>query len=246
MLDNTHRPLSKLRLRSPRITLQRLQDIVVSGYVPRDLNILRAEILNDHRVRSRMFILDFIPPNSVGAELGVFTGLFSSVLARERKISRVTFVDAWWEAFGDYFPDWGAYTDYGRIGTRKAYEVAKKRIYGSRLPNRVVEVGSVYDWLRSQPNRSLDWVYLDTGHAYEETKRDLELLDLKIADNGLIMGDDWQIERDNFHHGLFLGVTEFLRSYNFELILCGKCSQWILRRSLGERSTSPNTVERSS
>ena len=190
-----------------------------------------------------MFILDFIPPNSVGAELGVFTGLFSSVLARERKISRVTFVDAWWEAFGDYFPDWGAYTDYGRIGTRKAYEVAKKRIYGSRLPNRVVEVGSVYDWLRSQPNRSLDWVYLDTGHAYEETKRDLELLDLKIANNGLIMGDDWQIERDNFHHGLFLGVTEFLRSYNFELILCGKCSQWILRRTLGERSTSPNTVE---
>src|SRR6267378_4371578 len=99
-----------------------LQDILLSGYVPRDINILRAELREPHRIKGRLFIVDFIPPNSVGAELGVFTGLFSSILAKERKISRVTFVDPWWEAFGDHFPDWGVYTDYGRVSTRKAFE----------------------------------------------------------------------------------------------------------------------------
>jgi hypothetical protein len=229
MLNIGKRSLS--RLRGAGIMLRSLQDILLTGYIPRDISILRAELLCEHRVKSRLLVLDFIPSNSVGAELGVFTGLFSSVLAKEPKISRVTFVDPWWEAFGEYYPDWGAYTDYGRISTRKAYEVAKKRIYRSRLPNRVVEVGSSCDWLTRQADRSLDWVYLDTVHNYEGTKRELALLDLKVTDTGLIVGDDWQIDRNHVHHGLYLAVNEFVKSSNFELVLCGERNQWILRRS---------------
>src|SRR5215468_1562044 len=153
-----------------------LQDILISKYVSADLSILRAELRAPHRIMGRRFIVDFIPPNSVGAELGVFTGLFSSILARERKITRVTFVDPWWEAFGDHYPDWGAYTDYGRVSTRKAFEVAEKRISGAALPNRTLEVAYSYDWLQNQSDESLDWVYLDSTHSYEGTKRELGLL----------------------------------------------------------------------
>jgi glycosyltransferase involved in cell wall biosynthesis len=209
-----------------------LRDILLSGSIPRDPHILRAELRAAHRIRSRLFILSFIPANSVGAELGVFTGLFSSILARQRKIARVTFVDPWWQEFGEQYPDWGAYTDYGRVSTRKAFEVAEKRILRSGFPNRVIEVGTSFEWLANQPDRSLDWVYLDSTHSYEGTRRELELLNLKITDTGLILGDDWQSDRNHQHHGLCLAVNEFLRTTNFELILCGVRNQWVLRRSV--------------
>ena len=216
-----------------------LQDILSSGYLPRDINVLRAEPRVPHRVRSRLFLCHFIPANSVGAELGVYTGLFSSVLAREKKIARVTIVDPWWKAFGDHFPHRGAYTNFGRVNTRIAFEVAKKRILRSGLPNRRIEIDFSYAWLQGQPDNSLDWVYLDSTHSYEGTKRELELLNVKITDTGMILGDDWQYDRSHRHHGVCLAVNEFLKSSDFELILCGKHGQWILRRSLRDNSTLP-------
>src|SRR5262245_7926619 len=93
-------------------------DILASGVIPFDTSILRAEALVHHRVRQRKFLLDYIPESSIGVEIGVFTGLFSSILAKHPKISRVTFVDPWWTAFGEHYPDWGDYTDQGRLETR--------------------------------------------------------------------------------------------------------------------------------
>ena len=214
-----------------------LQDILLSRYIPRDVNILRAELFAHHRIWERKFLLDFISPNSVGAELGVFTGLFSAVLSRQRRISQLTFVDPWWKAFGDCYPDWNAYTDYGRIKTRAAYETARRRIFQSQLPRRVIEVGSSYDWLQSQPDESLDWVYLDSTHTYEGTKLELDMLNRKLRGNGLILGDDWQTSRDHRHHGIFLAVNEFLQTSNFEVMLCGKRTQWVLRRSLKDNTS---------
>jgi Methyltransferase domain len=213
-----------------------ISDVFVSGYWPRDRHVLRAELRYPHRVRTRQFLLRFIPADSVGAELGVFTGLFSAILARNRRISKVTFVDPWWKAFGSHYPDWGAYTDYGKVSTRCAYEIAGARITRANLSNRIVEIGYSYDWLAAQPDKSLDWVYLDSTHHYEGTKRELELLDRKINDRGLILGDDWQIERNHIHHGVCLAVNEFLKISNFELILAGDRGQWVLRRALDNAS----------
>jgi len=206
-----------------------LRDILLSGYMPRNVNILRAEIRADHRIRRRLFMLQFIPPNSVGAELGVFTGLFSSHLAAYRNVAQVTFVDPWWTAFGDYYPDWGAYTDFGRVKTRAAYAAAERRVQQHGIPNRVIEVASSYDWLASQADESLDWVYLDTTHSYEGTKRELALLKRKLTERGFILGDDWYDE-GHIHHGVSVAVNEFLRDGDFKVILCGHEAQWVLRR----------------
>lgn len=232
-------PLKNLRTFARRITpvpnltgrIQSLRDILLTGYFPKDISILKAEIWANHQVKTRIFLLKFIPDNSVGAELGVFTGLFSSILARERRIAHITFVDPWWKAFGDHYPDWGAYTDYGRIKTRSAHDTARRRISRAGLPNRIVEVASSYDWLESQPDESLDWVYLDSTHSYDGTMRELTLLDRKLKDTGLILGDDWQMDRNHRHHGVCLAVNQFLKTGNFEIILCGVHNQWILRRS---------------
>jgi methyltransferase family protein len=216
-----------------------LADILVSRVVPFDQRLLRAEALVPHRVPERRFLLNYIPDSSVGAEIGVFTGLFSSLLAKQAKILHVTFVDPWWKAFGDTYPDWGRYTDHGRVSTRNAYEIAKKRVLRPGLRNRIVDVAFSYDWLESQPDESLDWVYLDSTHTYEGTKRELELLSRKLRENGVLLGDDWQPDRHHRHHGVALAVSEFLKTSDFEPVLCGVAGQWVLRRRLKRNADLP-------
>jgi hypothetical protein len=213
-----------------------LRDILMSGHVPMDWSVLKAEICIDHRVRNRLFILSFIPPRSIGAELGVFTGLFSSRLAEHPNVLRVTFVDPCWTLYGDCYPDWGRYTDYGRLKTRAAYSVAKHRILRHPLPNRSVEVATSYDWLAAQADESLDWVYLDSTHSYEGTKRELALLARKLKHGGLILGDDWADTGP--HQGVFLAVNEFIKHSNFKVVICGHEIQWVLRKDESEPSSS--------
>jgi hypothetical protein len=216
-----------------------LADILASGVMPLDISLFKAEALARHRVAERKFLLNFIPENSVGAEIGVFTGLFSSVLSQHAKISQITFVDPWWKAFGEHYPGWGRYTDHGRVRTRSAFELARKRILRPGLDRRIVEVAFSYDWLESQPDESLDWVYLDSTHTYDGTKRELELLNRKVREDGIVLGDDWQPDRNHRHHGVALAITEFLRASDFEPILCGVSGQWILRRRLKSNSSLP-------
>jgi hypothetical protein len=213
-------------------------DIFYSGHIPKDLNIIKAELRADHRVKQRLFLLQYLPPNSTGAELGVFTGLFSAVISRQQKLSKVTFVDPWWTLYGERYPDWGSYTDYGRLRTRQAFETAKRRILFG-FPNRFVEVASSHEWLECQPDESLDWIYLDSTHTYDGTKRELKLLNRKLRETGLICGDDWQSDRDNRHHGVFLATNEFTREEGFEFVLCGLNMQWIMRRKLKDTFVLP-------
>ena len=216
-----------------------LRDIYHSGYVPRNLSILRAERSVWHRVPEWAFIFDFMPPNSVGAELGVFTGLFSSLIARQQKFAQVTFVDPWWEAHGEFYPNSGPYTDFGRVKTRDAFDTAKARISRAKLANRFVEVGFSYDWLESQPDETLDWVYLDTTHKYEGTQRELNLLNRKIKQDGLIIGDDWYPDRSHRQHGVYVAVNEFIKLSDFEMMFCGPYFQWIVRRNPKKKSVLP-------
>ena len=216
-----------------------LYDIALSRVLPTDLSAFRAESRVNHRIRERRFLIKLLPPNSTGAEFGVFTGLFSSLLARERKIAKVTFVDPWWTAHGDYYGDWGAYTDFGRLSTKTAHSLAVRRIRRSGLRGRSVEVAFSYDWLERQSDQSLDFVYIDSTHTYEGTRNELLLIDRKLKPDGLIMGDDWRPDRGDRHHGVSLAVNEFMRTKGFEAVLAGVSSQWIIRRPVTDKSSLP-------
>ncbi|MFZ1988673.1 MAG: class I SAM-dependent methyltransferase [Alphaproteobacteria bacterium] len=207
-----------------------LGDILQSGVLPRDQASWRAECLVRHRIAERRFLLDFIPPDSSGAELGVFTGLFSAVLARESKAKCITFVDPWWLAYGDSYPSWGAYTAFGTLSTKSAYDLARARISKAGLAGRSTEAAFSYDWLNGQPDRSLDWVYLDSTHSLEGTRAELKLLDAKLTETGVILGDDWQWDQTHRHHGVSLAVNEFVKISDFEFVFCGLAMQWMLRR----------------
>jgi hypothetical protein len=212
-----------------------IRDVIYSGCISRDLSVLRAELNARHRVRERRFLIDYLPAESTGVELGVFTGLFSGVLSRQQKFSKLTFVDPWWLAHGECYSDWGSYTDFGRLKTRQAWEAARRRILNGHS-NRTIEVAFSQDWLECQPDESLDWAYIDSSHAYDGTWQELRLLNSKIRRTGLICGDDWRPDRNNKHHGVSLAVNEFVRAEGFEFVMCGVNDQWIIRRKLKDAS----------
>ena len=187
----------------------------------------------DHRVDARHEILEFVKDGTIGAELGVFTGLFSREILRLRKPSSLFLVDPWWLAFGDFYPDWGPYTANGRLGTRTAHAAVEARVAEAKgsCDVRIVVDRSI-SWLNSLPNDFLDWVYLDSTHEYDDTLRELLLIDKKLKKDGVILGDDWWIEPANQHYGVFRAIHDFIRMRQFDLIRADRHNQWALRRTL--------------
>jgi hypothetical protein len=196
-----------------------------------DQALRAAETETDHRVEARRAILDFIRPGSVGAELGVFTGLFSEFILRNAAPRVLHLVDPWWQAYGEYYPDWGAYTDYGRLTTRAAHDAAVARTEQARGECAVeCHVEFSADWLSRQDDASLDWVYVDSTHHYEDTVQELELLCRKLRPDGYVLGDDWDPTPARPEHAVCPAVHEVLRRHpELELLYAGADHQYALR-----------------
>ena len=102
-------------------------------------------------LEERKWILPLVPKHSVGAELGVFTGLFSEAISEAVQPKRLYLVDVWWTQFGEYYPDWNVYTDFGRLPTRVAYEAAVTRTT-SAMTEVIPIVSNSIAWARSIPD----------------------------------------------------------------------------------------------
>jgi len=74
--------------------------------------------------------------------------------------------------------------------------------------------------IASLPDQHLDWVYLDTDHSLETTRKELELLLPKMKAGGIIAGHDYI--QGNWVGGIRYGVVEAVREIcvneNWELI----------------------------
>lgn len=193
-----------------------------------------AEHDADHRLEARRGILDLVAPGTVGAELGVFTGLFSEVILEAVRPSVLHLVDAWWLAYGELYPDWGAYTDHGRLPTRGAYDAVVARGEAARGECVVeIHVSTSADWLRSLPGASLDWAYVDSTHEYADTLEELELLAEKIRPDGIVLGDDWRPDPGHAHHGVFRAAHELVRAGMWDVLRVDEHTQWALRPAVG-------------
>lgn len=189
-----------------------------------------AETKGEHRVESRRSILRLLQPGTVGAELGVFTGLFSEVIVADVKPAVLHLVDPWSLAYGERYPDWGAYTDDGRLTTAAAQEAAEARAQAARPACDVrVHVSTSVAWLRTLDDHALDWAYVDSTHEHADTLEELRLLATKIRPNGLVLGDDWQPSPDHPHHGVFRAVHDVIRAGVFDMVRVDEHMQWALR-----------------
>ncbi|MDG2001939.1 MAG: class I SAM-dependent methyltransferase [Novosphingobium sp.] len=226
--------MSKLEMvrKAFKLAINTPLDLLRAGIVSLDPVLLRTELFASHRVRERQFITDMLPKGGVGAEIGVFTGMFSTVLLDRACPREIYFVDVWWKEFGPRYPDWGRYTDRGRLGTKTAYRAAAKRIAKHAGDARVeLLVDYSAKFLAELPDHYLDWAYLDTSHSYEQTLEEVSLLQKKLKPGGILVGDDWNESPGHHHYGLSQAVNEVLASGGFRLIGLYPSKQWAIATS---------------
>jgi len=176
-------------------------------------------------------MLGMLPKHSVGAEIGVFQGQFTREILRVVRPRRLHLVDSWWLQLGEYYPNWGAYTDFGRLRTREAYDRARQIAAAHAEPHVCqFHVADDVECLATFPDCYFDWVYLDTSHEYERTRRELSAIARVLKPAGLLMGDDWIEDPSNVHHGVCRAVTELCETEGWQLVARDIFSQWCIQR----------------
>lgn len=179
--------------------------------------------------KKRAEFLEYFPNDSVGMEIGAFKGEFSKLILKIIQPTEFHLIDVWWLLYGEHYPDWGIYTDYGNLKTKDAYQQTLNNINGFEDTCKV-HVGNDLKIIYKFPDHYFDWVYIDSSHNYEHTINELFLLDSKLKENGLLTGHDWQPDVEHIHHGVYKAVVEFCEATTWRVIYLDNHTQWALKR----------------
>jgi len=159
------------------------------------------------------FTLNFIQPDSVCAEIGVWKGQFSKEILK-RKPGKLYLIDPW-KSITDIPERWHAAPQEEMDGIYE--EVVKD--FDSRDEVEIIRKFSA-DAVSGIEDNSLDWIYIDGNHSYEFVKQDLELWWPKLKHGGCICGDDYQegkYQIEVLEFGVIKAVDEFTENNSNEI-----------------------------
>jgi hypothetical protein len=165
--------------------------------------------------------------HAVAAELGVLKGDFSRLIVGELQPERLHLVDPWYLLGTEW--DW----EHGDRSTIHALNGVLQAFEGELAHGQVVlNIAYDQDFLATLPDAYFDWIYLDTTHAYEQTKLELQLLQKKVKPSGVIAGDDWQPDPAHPHHGVYKAVQEVIAEGKYQILYADTHNlQWAIARA---------------
>jgi hypothetical protein len=169
---------------------------------------------------SREDVLPLLPKGGIIAEVGVAYGNFSALLLEVLQPQKFIAIDSF--AFTEENEPWKqTILKDNRISHIDYY---KKRFEKEITDGQVeVQKGLSWDCLAQLPGNSIDYLYLDAGHSYEEILKDIQQVKRVIKDTGIIQFNDYTLF-DAFAfvpYGVPKAVHEFLLEENFEVLyLC--------------------------
>ncbi len=157
-----------------------------------------------HLPVNRLALLDELPKHSIGAELGVFEGAFSAEIIRRVQPETLFLVDLFAGNIisGDQDGRNLHSADMARMFQRLRTQYADQ-------PSIHVVCAEAVSWLRSRKAATLDWVYLDTTHTFQQTAFELAAALRAVKPGGIISGHDYHPEH---YAGLVRAVNEFCES----------------------------------
>lgn len=124
---------------------------------------------------SRFHLLDLMKRDAVVAEIGVASGDFTAEISKRNFPCKLHLIDSWETT--RYAP---------------AFEAVQKRFSDAIKAGRVeINRGISTKVLAGFPNEYFDWVYVDTSHSYDTTKRELLYCANKCKPDGRICGHDF-------------------------------------------------------
>jgi len=180
----------------------------------------------------RQFLLDILPKESVGAEIGVHLGEFSKQILDAISPRELHLIDPWeHQTSSIYKTAWyggGAIGGQTELDERYAsvIETFSQNIYDQQVK---VHRGYSTDILQKFQDQYFDWVYIDGNHLYEYVKKDIELSLQKVKSGGYITGDDYG-EGGWWQGGVKKAVDEFANNQAVQLVEI-RNSQFIFRKN---------------
>lgn len=176
--------------------------------------------LKKKQTNDRHFLLDILPKDSVGAEIGVHLGDFSQEILDSIFPKELHLIDPWeHQTSSTYKTAWyGGGAKGGQSEMDERYSSVFKR-FSENISAEQVKVHRGYstDVLRQFPDQHFDWVYIDGNHLYEYVKEDLALSIQKVKSGGYITGDDYT-EGGWWEGGVKKAVDEFAKNQSVQLI----------------------------
>ncbi|HWB64670.1 MAG TPA: class I SAM-dependent methyltransferase [Chitinophagales bacterium] len=154
---------------------------------------------------NREQLLQHLPHNGVVAEAGVYRGDFSEQILAITQPAKLHLINNW------------GLTDMAG----NEIDFVKQRFAGSIANNKVVlHNGTSVNMLAQFGDAYFDWVYLDTDHSYANTRAELELLALKVKQQGIIAGHDYTHSsyKSNLKYGVIEAVNEFCLHRRWEFL----------------------------
>jgi len=166
----------------------------------------------------REFLLGRLPKRSVGAEIGVWKGEFSSRMLKVVRPTKLHLIDPWQYEPSFQGPWYGGGKSsqiemdriFESVRARFAKEAAKGQITIHRAPSQLAA--------QYFADGYFDWIYIDGNHQYEFVTADLKSFAAKVRPGGLVCGDDYDRPAASWHKdGVTRAVDQFLRTHEYEL-----------------------------
>ena len=199
--------------------------------IPGMIKLARALGLSSNYTNKRKFLLDMLPKNSVGAEIGVHMGDFSRQILDVVSPKELHLIDPWKHEESTTYKNalYGGLAQNGQAEMDERFLKVCSR-FDKEIRGGLVKIDRGYsvDILNGFSDGYFDWIYIDGNHLYEYVKKDLGLSFLKTRAEGYITGDDY-VEGGWWDGGVKKAVDEFVKTQFAELIEI-RNGQYILRR----------------
>lgn len=193
-------------------------------YMATKFEELKSSSAPEKRARS---ILERLPENAVGAEIGVFKGDLSRRLL-EREGITLYMVDSW--AVHNTDSEYAKTDFHGNLTQDEQdlfYQCAKDVTSFAGERAKIIRKTSL-EAAKGFADESLDFVFLDADHTYEAVKADIKAWLPKVKKGGLLCGHDYE-NIDYPSWGVKKAVGELCVAQGFKLEL-GQNFTWFVRK----------------
>jgi hypothetical protein len=199
--------------------------------IPGAEKLAQALGLAPNSLEQRKFLLELLPKNSVGVEIGVHKGDFSEEILQVVQPKELHLIDPWKHETSAVYDDalYGGQAKNGQAEMDRRYADVCARFEGPVRRQQVkIHRGFSTDVLGRFPDDYFDWVYIDGNHLYEYVKKDMDLSFRKTKAGGYVTGDDY-MEGGWWEGGVKKAVDEFAKAQAAQLVEI-RHGQFIFRR----------------
>ena len=156
--------------------------------------------------RDDLFTRNDIPTlckeGGIGAELGVWRGMFSDMILRYSKLELLFSIDEW---------------KLGSWSGPECYYATKKRLAVHENRSIILPM-SFSEAARIIADDSLDFIYIDGNHDYDNISRDIKEWWPKLKSGGIFSGHDYELQGpfgEDF--GVIRAVSELAREHDLDI-----------------------------